>query len=385
MSYNIEQVVARVIKKEQEWQEKIRKKRFRYRLVLGSAVLILIVSSLYSYKEIVIPEQKYETARSLLEQQDYQGAIEIFESLGTYSDSEDMILEVKYVMGEDKYLDGDLQGARMIFESITDYKDSSSKIIKIDELLQDEKYCSAVDFYEASNYEDALSLFKELDGYKDSSNYIYLIHNEYQQRFLNVLKNTLKQREAYTVYNTKMSFEDLLKTEDPILSYQDASFQDEFLTELKNKYIDGVLLQKDALTYFDTDKKLFANKWQEGYFIRIQSIQEMYESGYTVIDEETYKEIVLEILQNRVSASMANAPVSIGEDGTMYIVAFSCINDTRLSFKNLEIRCTWNGKYVTKETIKEWNSFQAISEQWKVPISEVGNNSLTYDVELLCK
>lgn len=385
MENNIEQAVARVIKKEQEWQEKMNRKRSRYSLIFISALLVLLVSSAYGYKAIMIPDQKYEAAMALYESEDYQGAIEILESLDNYNNSRNMVMEAKYAMGKKLLSEKNLPDAKTTFESVIEYKDSSMMISQIEGLMLDEQYAYAVILFDEEQYDDALAAFQKMSGYKDSTTYINQIQNTYQQQFLDVLQDVLRKRESYTVYNTKSSFEDLLKIEEPVLTYQGVRFQDDRLTEQKDMYIEGVLLQMEALTYFDTNKRLFENKWQEGYFGRIQAIQEMYESGYQAIDKKAYGEIVLESLQNKISSSMAKAPISISEDGTNYVIAFSCINDTKKSFKDMELKCTWNGKYVTEESIKEWNSLQAISVQWMVPIGEVGNNNLTYEVELSCK
>ena len=119
-------------------------------------------------------------------------------------------------------------------------------------------------------------------------------------------------------------------------SYKDINFTDEALTTYKNDYINGLFVQQDSLSYFDVDTESFKNTWQEGYYERMKAVQEIYELGYAPVDATTYKEIVLEELQNNLLKSIANAPVSIDATGDNYVIEDSCENSSKITFHNLK-------------------------------------------------
>ena len=81
---------------------------------------------------VLIPGLKYNHAKSLLENGNYELAYSEFLALDGYSDSENMLLECRYVQAI-KYRDaGDYELANKIFESLGNYRDSKILIHKHD-------------------------------------------------------------------------------------------------------------------------------------------------------------------------------------------------------------------------------------------------------------
>lgn len=382
MNTYVEEALSRAIKQEQKRQVKAKKARRRYMTVFILSALVLLVSVQYLYVGIIIPKQKYKSAQSLMEQEDYSEAIDVLSKLGPYSNSQELILQAKYSMAEEDLEDGDLTGARAIFISISDYKDSKQKVDEIDSTVSEKKYNSAKQYFDLGQYDKAILLFQELGEYKDSADYINSIQDTYQEEFLAVLKKVLAERKKYSVEDTKGSYESLLNLEQPILGYKDINFTDEALTTYKNDYINGLFVQQDSLSYFDVDTESFKNTWQEGYYERMKAVQEIYELGYAPVDATTYKEIVLEELQNNLLKSIANAPVSIDATGDNYVIEDSCENSSKITFHNLKVTCIWNGKYETKQTIEEWKPSQKITYRWTIPVSEFPHENLTVDIRL---
>lgn len=88
--------------------------------VIPIAVIILALLAVF----VLVPGLKYNHAKSLLENGNYELAYSEFLALDGYSDSENMLLECRYVQAI-KYRDaGDYELANKIFESLGNYRDS---------------------------------------------------------------------------------------------------------------------------------------------------------------------------------------------------------------------------------------------------------------------
>ena len=96
--------------------------------VIPIAVIILALLAVF----VLVPGLKYNHAKSLLENGNYELAYSEFLALDGYSDSENMLLECRYVQAI-KYRDaGDYELANKIFESLGNYRDSKILIHKHD-------------------------------------------------------------------------------------------------------------------------------------------------------------------------------------------------------------------------------------------------------------
>ena len=96
--------------------------------VIPIAVVILALLAVF----VLVPGLKYNHAKNLLENGNYELAYSEFEKLDGYADSENMLLECRYVQAI-KYRDvGDYELANKIFESLGDYRDSKILIHKHD-------------------------------------------------------------------------------------------------------------------------------------------------------------------------------------------------------------------------------------------------------------
>lgn len=94
--------------------------------VIPIAVIILALLAVF----VLVPGLKYNHAKSLLENGNYELAYSEFLALDGYSDSENMLLECRYVQAI-KYRDaGDYELANKIFESLGNYRDSKILIHK---------------------------------------------------------------------------------------------------------------------------------------------------------------------------------------------------------------------------------------------------------------
>lgn len=123
-------------------------------------------------------ENKYDEAISLYNQEKYEEALDIFESLSGYRESSAYITKCKNQINEQKYQQatsllnsGKYDEAIALFEQLDSYKDSETQI-------EECKYRKAKDLYSSNNLPDAYSLFLEISPYKDSATYINSIQND---------------------------------------------------------------------------------------------------------------------------------------------------------------------------------------------------------------
>ena len=99
-------------------------------LLIVTPLTIAIILLLIIF--FLVPEMKYNHAKKLLEEGNYELAYTAFLELDDFSDSEDMLRECRYIQAI-KYRDiGDYELANKIFESLGNYRDSQIMIHKHD-------------------------------------------------------------------------------------------------------------------------------------------------------------------------------------------------------------------------------------------------------------
>ena len=136
--------------------------------VIAAVALALIIALVLIFTKVIVPNQKYSNALSLMDEGRYNEAIAAFDLMGDYKDSLAKIEECEAAIIENNYNDalsllnaGNYEDAIAAFKSLGNYKDSES-------LLVEAKYNSALELYNAENYLEAGTIFKTLD-YKDSA------------------------------------------------------------------------------------------------------------------------------------------------------------------------------------------------------------------------
>ena len=156
-----------------EQAEKEAKRAAKRKKIIAAVCTGLIVSGgigYYTATNIIIPNNHYNQAVRLLEDDDYDAAIKSFEALGDYKDSADMIHEVYYQEALDLMDAGEYEEASSIFGNITGYKDSDDKVMECANAVKEQNYQAALALLDEDKYEEAKKAFGDLRGYKDSNN-----------------------------------------------------------------------------------------------------------------------------------------------------------------------------------------------------------------------
>lgn len=155
--------------------EKKRKKRNTI-LSIVAVCVVLVCVSVYIWINVIIPNNQYNDACSLMEQGQYEDAIALFNDLAGYKDSaeqiiacENGILENKYNAGLALLKDGKYEEAYAAFEALGEYSDSV-------EQCKESRYQIALIHWNNQEYDVSNVIFKELGNYKDSTQKIHA-HN----------------------------------------------------------------------------------------------------------------------------------------------------------------------------------------------------------------
>ena len=128
-------------------------------------VAIITVAGFLVWKRVIAPSREYNRACSLLEEGEYDDAIDIFESLGDYKDSSDRITESRYEKACSNLEDEEYLTAEELFRELGDYRNS-------EEMAAESRYRYGISLLDTEHYEEAISIFEALDGYSESEDYL---------------------------------------------------------------------------------------------------------------------------------------------------------------------------------------------------------------------
>lgn len=194
--------------RERDAREKAASKRKKIFIAVISIVVIIVVGCFvtqYTSKML-----KYKAAEELLENKDYDGAIEAFAQLEDFSDSSNKLAEATDLKTEkinsEKYAEAatyveqggieNLKKAAHIYRDLNYYSDSKQK-------LTETYYNLAVMEYNGGNYADAASHYKLCGSYNNS------------QAMATSANNQVALANAIAYFN-KGNYENALKTANPI-------------------------------------------------------------------------------------------------------------------------------------------------------------------------
>lgn len=125
-------------------------------VVLVCVVIGVVISIVYS--RIIVPQQKYQSALSLMEAGDYDNAILAFNELDDEKYSE-IIKECYYLEGESLFTKGNYTDAISSFEKAGDFKDAKEKI---EDTKNERLHKDVITYLRSGKYYQAEPLIQEL-------------------------------------------------------------------------------------------------------------------------------------------------------------------------------------------------------------------------------
>lgn len=168
-------------------------------------IIFAIVSVIHLVTFIIIPNNNYQSAVALMDENQYEEALTAFENLNGYKDSEELVEKCKIGIKNLAYDEAialktatKYNEAIDAFSAMNGYRDSEDQIVEI-------QYFIALNLKETKKYDEAIVAFQALGNYKDSPNQIkdslYLKAEEY-------LKSE-DYKSAFSVFSTITDYKDV--------------------------------------------------------------------------------------------------------------------------------------------------------------------------------
>lgn len=179
---------------------------------------------------------KYQDAVVKMEQGDYQAALSIFDSISNYKDASGKADECRYELGSDAIASGEWDTAINYLTNL-DYKNSPDLLAQA---------------------MDAKGMSENADN-----DFLSALESAVTDRINSVNNENYDNK---TIVNAELAY---------VEKYTDATFYDENLKSLAEKYIDGLNTQKDALRNGESSELQI--EWQRGIVSRYEVLRDLYE------------------------------------------------------------------------------------------------------------
>lgn len=144
----------------------------RKNVIIAIAIFAFFATSLIFYSSYSTKNKQYKLGVSYLNassmtEDDYDEAIQTFESLGNFKDSKEKISETKYTYALCLSKSEKFEEAIKLFTELNDYKDSQDKI-------KETKYKYGLNILGEGDFIEATELFVSLGDYENSKQYVEL-------------------------------------------------------------------------------------------------------------------------------------------------------------------------------------------------------------------
>lgn len=149
--------------------KRAKRRKISKRIILSALAVIVLTAVVYGTGWHLIPLIRYNIAESNVQKCNFDAAYDTYISLGNYKDSSSKAIETIYAKGEYLIRQKQYTEAALAFERIPDYKDSKDQAIYC---RNEASYLSAIEKYDAKEYDAALKIFTDLGGYSDSKEWI---------------------------------------------------------------------------------------------------------------------------------------------------------------------------------------------------------------------
>ena len=175
---------------------------------------ITILSEMTDYMdsaELLTEAEKgliYNEAELLLNNREYEGAIEKYSQIGDFRDSYDKNQYAKYQLALQLYKEARYDEAKEYFQTLGVYEESKLYLTKCELYLLDQAqkdlYEDALKKYEADKYDEALETFVSLGDYEES-----MCYQNKCREFLEIYDKALNYYENGEYYKALFSFREL--------------------------------------------------------------------------------------------------------------------------------------------------------------------------------
>lgn len=124
-----ERKAAEERRQQEEWERRCRRRKRAKRIAIASCigVVVLAVAGFFAVRSLIIIPNRYEQAKTALEQGDYEQAVSLFEKLGDYEDSKQLLKESYYGLAVGYELEEETYLAATTYGKAAGYEDAWEK------------------------------------------------------------------------------------------------------------------------------------------------------------------------------------------------------------------------------------------------------------------
>jgi len=156
---------------------------------IAGASLVIGIIAFFVVTKVVIPNNKYNSAVSLMNEGKYAEAMDAFDKLDGYKNSSEKIQECQNGLNYEFALalmnEGKYDEAIKIFTYLSGYKDSAEQVETCRTALKEVDYKKALTLMDEGNYNEAIAAFSQLNGYKDSAEQIVICQTAKEESIYN--------------------------------------------------------------------------------------------------------------------------------------------------------------------------------------------------------
>lgn len=179
-----EEKERKVQEKKRKAEQKIKMKQYAKLASVICVFLVIIIAGFFTVTKYIQPNNRYKEALSLMEAEQYNEALSIFNDLGSFKDSSELSYECENAIRNNNYLSkynqavtamdkGEYKKAKELFEDVQSHtnikkKECADNIQKCYELIHQDTYDNAMKKLKAEDYVEAYRIFKSLGEFKDS-------------------------------------------------------------------------------------------------------------------------------------------------------------------------------------------------------------------------
>lgn len=288
----------------------------------GWVGFVLLLSLAFILSGCSISAQgKYDSALELMEAGDYEEAVEIFAEIEDYEDSSDKISECRYELGKAAYESEDWDLAISYFEGL-DYEDS----------------------------EEMLETCTREKGMHENADYDFL--EAIEESVLNRMEDSDSESSTYSdLVNTELAY---------LEEFENAEFYDENLKTIAQKYIEGLNIQKEALSAnYEYEYQI---EWIRGLVYREEALTELYEDYDFLSDNVDFVATYIYEYENNLALLTAYEAIEEdlsnqnSDDWEFYIytdtseVYFTFSNNTEYTYSTVFVMTFYDSDGVMLET-----------------------------------
>lgn len=154
-------------------------------IAITISVVVLVAAVVFGSGPLLngLAEARFDRAVELMNEGNYEAALELFKGLPEDWECDDLILQCQTKINENKYNEavalmdqGAMEEAMVLFQELGDYKDSPQLFERCEYQVKMDDYLAAAALMDERKYFEALGAFLKLDGFSDSAEMIMYIH-----------------------------------------------------------------------------------------------------------------------------------------------------------------------------------------------------------------